>query len=248
MANKRPSVEHLRHLYVQQRKGKSKAARTRARNELVQLTKRMQSTANRRLREIRASDFAYGSTYDMTENYLEQKGDRYFKLPTEARRGRTNTETGEKYPLTNETYNYAIRLQSFLASKETTVSGQRRIEKDRFATYRANFPYANEMSDGVLRDFLKFLGNSGVKDYLDYYGEASGDEVEELADIFAHSTEEEDEKLKQLFSDYAKYADAAEKVKRGELQSIPKELRQYKFSNLRKELDTLYESIEKRSR
>ena len=248
MAKAQPSVEHLRHLYVQQRKGKSKGARTRARNELIQLTKQMQSTANRRLREIRASDYAYGSTYDVTENYLEQKGDRYFRLPTEAKRGRTNTQTGEKYPLTNETYNYAIRLQGFLASKETTVSGQRRIETERFKTYRANFPYANEMSDGVLRDFLKFLGNSGVKDYLDYYGAASGDEVEELAEIFAHSTEAEDAKLKALFEEFGRYSEAAEKLKKGEIDAMPKEFKGYNFKKFRKEIDTLYESIEKRSR
>lgn len=248
MAVKLPSIEHIRHLYVQQRKGRSKAARTRARNELLEITRNLQKTANSRLRTLRQSDYAYGSVYDTTENYLEQKGKQYFTLPTEAKRGRINPQTGEKYPLSNETYAYTLRLQSFVASKETTITGQREIEKKRFETYRQNFPFARDMSDGELRNFLRFLGNSGVHEYLDYFGEASGDEVEELADIYARANMDEVQKLNFLFDEFAQYEKAAKQVEAGTINKIPDFLSNYNFSSLRKELSNLYESIEKRTR
>lgn len=250
MAKNNPSIEYLRHLYNQQRKAESKADRLWARNQLLDLTRQMQATANGRLRSLRASDYDYGSTYDATATYLDQRGLKYFKLPAEARKtgARRDPSTKELYPLTNDTYDYAIRLHGFLESKETTVRGQREIENLRFETYRKQFPYARDMTNATLRDFLRFLGNSGVQDYLDKFGGTSDEEVEELAHYFSKTNDAEERKLFTLFNDFKKYNEEAERLKKGEIDEIPEDLQRFKPSNFRKELDKLYESIEKRSR
>ena len=119
-------IEHIRHLYVLQRTAASKGARSRARNELNKIITQMQGTANSRLRALRASDYAYGTTMDTTEAYLRQTGRQYFTKPTELAHPRRD-EAGERYPLSADTYEYALRLSGFLRSKESTISGQKRI-------------------------------------------------------------------------------------------------------------------------
>lgn len=243
---KLPSVEHVRHLYVMQRTAKSRSARTRARNELLKITKSLQGTANRRLYALRKSNYAYGTTYDTTAQYLEQRGIKNFALPTEARRGRINKNTGEKYPLTNETYDYTLRLLGFLHSKETTITGQKAIEKKRFGTYRERYTFASEMTDNDLRDFLRFLGNAGVDEYLDYYGEASGDEMEEIETIFEKANKEERKSLAGLFEDFNEFQKQTREVQDGKRADVDAGLPN--FTTLRNELKKTYEDITKRER
>ena len=240
-----PSAERLRHLYVMQTKAKSKSARTRATNELREIAKEMQQVANRRLRALRASDYAYGTVYDTTENYLEQRGQRYFNLSGDLS---TRTKIGKNQGVQAEGYELTQRLRRFLSSPETTIRGQKLTERVRFNTYRNYYAFAKDMNDSELRSFLKFLGNSGIDEYLAYYGEASGDEVEELADMWVRSGTEEQEKIKELFEQFADFQKTAKDVERGILSDKELETKTMDFTTLRKELDTIYESIEKRHR
>lgn len=245
MANKisLPSAERLRHLYVMQNKAKSKSARTRAANELLQITKDMQRVANSRLRSLRSSDYAYGTVYDTTEAYLEQRGQRYFNLSSDLR-----LKGGKAQPIQAEGYELAQRLRRFLGSPETTIRGQKLTERVRFNTYRNYYPFAKGMSDAELRSFLKFLGNSGISEYLAYYGEASGDEVEELADMWQRSGTEEQEKIKELFAEFAEFQKTARDVDKGLVSDKELFSKGIDFTTLRKELNSVYESIEKRHR
>lgn len=238
-----PTAERLRHLYVMQNKAKSQSARTRAANELQRLTKEMQRQANSRLRALRASDYAYGTVYDTTETYLEQRGQRYFNLSPDLR-----TKGGKAQPIQAEGYELAQRLRRFLGSPETTIRGQKLTERVRFNTYRNYYPFAKEMNDSELRSFLKFLGNSGVGDYLAYFGEASGDEVEELADMWVRSGTEEQEKVKELFERFADFQKTAKAVEKGLVSDKELFTKDMDFTRLRKELNSVYESIEKRHR
>ena len=245
---KLPSVEHVRHLYVMQRTAKSKAARSRARNEFNKIVTQMQGTANSRLRTLRASDYAYGTTYDTTENYLSQTGRKYFTKPTELAHPRRDA-SGEAYPLTAESYEYALRLMGFVGSKESTITGQKLIEKKRFETYRKQYQFAQDMTDEELRGFLKFLGNSHVDEYLDYFGGTSGEELEELANGLMHADKEDYRKIQALFERFHNFQIAAKEVDQGKRAELPTNSRFYiDFSSLRKELSATYESIEKRQR
>ena len=239
-----PTAERIRHLYVMQSKGKSKAARTRARNELEALTREMQKTANRRLKRLQSSNYAYGTVYDTTMQYLSQTGRKAFTLPADIRRGREQIGA--------EAYHYALRLRGFLRSKETTISGQKAIEQKRFATFRRNPTFGNlasSMSDAQLRDFLKFMGNAGVDEYLDVFGGKSGDEVEDLMYQFERADSSERARMEDLFKQYQTWADyQAEIAKYGEdAVPIPDDSMK-SYSELRKDLGALYEDISKRRR
>ena len=237
-----PTVEHIRHLYVMQTRAKSKGAGTRARNELERITREMQNTANSRLKRLRASDYAYGTTYDTTSEYLEQRGLKYFRETSEMRKGKTA-------PLTKTSYEYALRLNAFLQSKETTISGQKAIERKRFDTFRENpnFEFAREMDDGQLRNFLRFLGNSGADEYLDYFGEGSGDQLEELAYEYNRASDTQKQKMESLFEEFKRFNKYAKEVEEGKRADFPTESG-LSYSELRKELDGLYEEIAKRKR
>lgn len=232
------SISKIRRLYAQQYKGKSAAARTRARNQLKEIVNQQNRIANQRMRRLEQTDYAYGSSYDTLKQNLEQTG----------RKTLPQVKTENQIPVSASQYEQALRVRKFLASKESTVSGQKSIEKRRFETYRANYSFAEDMSDTELRSFLKFLGNSGADDYLAYFSESgSDDEMEELASMFAHADESEKDKMFDLFKEFEKWNEATEKLERGEIEEIPADYGKT-FSELRKDLSALYEGIEKRRR
>ena len=249
-----PDVAYVRHLYVQQRKADTREEREAARRELIDLTKKMQSVANSRLRSLRKSDYAYGTTYDTTEAYLEQRGKKYFTLPNEAKtRGAKRSETGEPYALTNTTYDYALRLMGFVRSKESTVGGQRAIEAKRFATYRRDHPETANMTDSVLRDFIKFMGNAGFSEYLNYNKYDSGQQMEEFAKMYEYGNDAEIRKLEALFNSFAEYQKQAAEVEEGTREEIDEgylspTMLDTKLTALRADIRKRYEKIEERSR
>lgn len=190
------------------------------------------------MKRLEQTDYAYGSSYDTLKQNLEQTG----------RKTLPQVKTENQIPVSESQYEQALRVRKFLASKESTVSGQKSIEKRRFETYRANYAFAENMSDTELRSFLKFLGNSGADDYLAYFSESgSDDEMEELASMFAHADESEKDKMFDLFKEFEKWNEATEKLERGEIDEIPADYGKT-FSELRKDLSALYEGIEKRRR
>ena len=228
----------MRRLYSQQYNAKSAAARTRARNELKAIINQQNRVVNQRMKRLEATDYDYGTTYDTMKQYMEQTG----------RKTLPQVKVDNKTPVTGEQYEQALRARKFLMSEESTVSGQKKIEKRRFETYRDKYSFARDMSDADLRSFLKFLGNSGADDYLAYFSESgSGDEVTELADMFAHADEDEKEKMFDLFKEFEKWNEATKKLERGEIDTIPEGYGKT-FTELRKDLSVVYEGIEKRRR
>ena len=172
------------------------------------------------------------------KQYLDQTG----------RKTLPQVKTDNNAPVTGWQYEQALRARNFLMSEESTVSGQKKIEKRRFETYREKYAFAQDMSDSDLRLFFKFLGNSGADDYLAYYSESgSGDEVAELAEMFTHATGDERAKMFDLFKEFERWNEATQKLERGEIDEIPDDYGKT-FSELRKDLNTLYEGIEKRRR
>lgn len=184
------------------------------------------------------TDYAYGTSYDTMKQYLDQTG----------RKTLPQVKTDNTQPVTAAQYEQALRARKFLASEESTISGQKKIERRRFETYREKYAFAENMNDAQLREFLKFLGNSGADDYLAFYSESgSGDEVAKLADMFAHADESEKDKMFGLFREFEKWNEATQKLERGEIDEIPADYGKT-FTELRKDLSALYEGIEKRRR
>ena len=235
-----PSAERLRHLFIMQSNGANAASRARARNELKQITRDLQRIANNRLRKLEQTDYAYGNVYDTTMQYFEQTGRRSFTLPKDMR-------ANAKQDIGASAYHYALRVRAFVASPETTISGQKAIERDRFETFRYSFPEAADMSDDELRGFLKFMGNSGMDAYLDVYGGYSGEEVEEILHEYIRGDAGERAKMAEIFKQYEEYAKYEEQLKAGRIKAIPKDAG-IDFATAREELSSLYESIAKRRR
>ena len=235
-----PSAERIRHLYVMQSKGATQASRTRARNELKQITRDLQKVANSRLRNLRESDYAYGSVYDTTMQYFDQTGRNSFKLPKDMRANAT-TDVGAA------SYHYALRVRAFVASPETTIKGQKAIERERFETFRYSFPEAADFTDAELRGFLKFMGNSGMSEYLDVFGGYSGEEVEEIIHAYMYGGESAISQMNEIFAQYADYAKQEELLKAGRIEAIPQNVG-IDFATARKQLSALYESVAKRRR
>jgi len=235
-----PSAERLRHLFIMQSKGASQASRTRARNELKQITRDLQRIANRRLRDLANSGYDYGNVYDTTQQYFETTGRNSFTLPKDLY-ARAKGDIGAA------SYHYALRVRAFVASPETTIKGQRSIERKRFDSFRYSFPEAADMSDDELRGFLKFMGNSGLSDYLDVYGGYSGEEVEELIHGYMYGTESDRDRMAYLFRQYDIFAQLERARDAGKIDVIPPSSGM-DFKTVRNELSKLYESIEKRRR
>ena len=232
------SLSKIRRLYAQQYSGKSAAARTRARNQLKEIVNQQNRIANQRIKRLEKTDYAYGTSYDTMKQYLDQTG----------RKTLPQVKTDNQQPVTAAQYEQALRARKFLLSEESTISGQRKIERRRFETYREKYTFAENMSDSELRMFLKFLGNSGADDYLAYYSESgSGDEVAELAEMFTHASGDERAKMFDLFREFERWNEATKKLERGEIDEIPADYGKT-FTELRKDLSALYEGIEKRRR
>ena len=172
--------------------------------------------------------------------YFEQIGRSSFKLPKDMRANAT-TDIGAA------AYHYALRVRAFVASPETTITGQKALEKERFQSFRYSFPEAAEMSDDELRGFLKFMGNSGMDAYLDVFGGYSGEEVEEILHNYMQGGEQQRAKMAEIFGQYEQYAKQEELLKAGRIEAIPKDVG-IDFATARKQLNSLYESIAKRRR
>lgn len=218
----------LRDLYVTATTNKfSPAKRKAAKAKLLEIAEEQRALANERLVDLRASEYAYGQAYDTAQNYIEQHyGDKALSFHKERKLG--------------DVYEQALRVSSFLSSRQSTVAGQKQIERQRFKTFRELSPNLAKMKTKDLREFLRFLGNTSAGEYLNFYGD-SGDERELIADLW--SKESKKEKLNDLLGQYSLYLDD---IKKG---ADPKEeARGLSALELREELYALYSSQEKRSR
>ena len=91
------------------------------------------------------------------------------------------------------------------------------------------------------------MGNSGMDAYLDVFGGYSGEEVEEILHNYMQGGDSERAKMAEIFAQYEQYAKQEELLKAGRIEAIPKDAG-IDFATARKQLSSLYESIEKRRR
>lgn len=217
-------------------KGRSKAARTRAYNQIYKEMLRQSRRANARMLALEKKDRAYGQAYDVASTYLEGKGRKRFSP-----NAKNLNDLKVEY----------LRINAFLRSSESTIRGQIKIEKKRIATYREKYSWVNEnghrvsafngISDKEMVEFFKFLGNQSVTEYLSFYNDSS-EQVEQLAELFKEDSRKQ--KLMDLFEDYQKTLKWLEENP----DTLPSDNPHIAFSELREELNTLYESARKRRR
>ena len=120
------------------------------------------------------------------------------------------------------------------------------INKERNETFREKWPELTEgKSDAWLTDFQRFLGGTGVQDFLKFFRD-SGEEVEVLGELFDDSQEAETMRpaLQELFSEYEKFNEWRDKNPDADIRDRVG----LTFTELKKELDRLYESAAKRGR
>ena len=218
-------VNRIRKLVNTARVGKSKGARTRARNELVKQLISDAKKANSRLAALRREGLDYGSAADSAEHWLGQQGRRTFSQST-----RQSIDAMEEE---------LLRLRAFLSSPQSTVGGQRRINKKRVDSFRDANLVPEDMTDSDVEDFQRFLGNMSVQEYLSFYAE-SDDAVEALADLFA----DDDGKVQDLFVQYKAFLKWREDNPFSSAEKAPG----LSFSEVKEEIDKLYEDLTKRRR
>ena len=224
---KRYDANELRDLFVKATTNKyTPAERKAAKQKLLEIAEEQRAEANERLVDLRASGYDYGQAYDTAQNYIEQHyGDRAKSFHKERSLGNI--------------YSQALQVSSFLNSKQSTIKGQKAIEKARFKTFREKSPALAKMKAKDLREFLRFLGNTSAGDYLNFYDD-SGDQREMIAEMW--EDEGKREKLNELLAQYQKYT---EEIENG---AEPTEAEGLSASELREELYALYTSPEKRKR
>ena len=220
-------MDQIRKLYVTATSNKvSDAKRKAAKSKLLEIAEDQRVEANERLVDLRASDYDYGQAYDTAQNYIEQHyGDRALSFHKQRKLG--------------DVYSQAMQIASFLNSKQSTVSGQKAIEQQRFKKFREMSPKLRTMKTKDLREFLKFLGNTSAGDYLNFYDD-SGDEREMIAELW--DDESKADKLNALLDEYEEYISD---IKNG---VEPKDARGLSALELREQLYALYTSEEKRKR
>lgn len=224
---KQYNANDIRELYVKATTNKySEATRKAAKAKLLEIAEEQRVIANERLVDLRASEYAYGQAYDTAQNYIEQHyGDRALSFHKQRKLG--------------DVYSQALQISAFINSKQSTVKGQKEIEKQRFKTFREMSPKLSKMKTKDLREFLRFLGNTTAGEYLNFYDD-SGDEREMIAELW--DDENKAEKLNDLLDEYSQYLDD---LKKG---IEPEDARGLSAAELRSELYALYTSEEKRKR
>ena len=229
------SVDRIRTLFVRAANpNNSQSTRTRARNDLYRIAEQQRSVSNSRLSSLRRSEYAYGNAYDNAQQFIErQYGENaksFYKIKNEPKN-------------LNKIYTQALATNAFISSKESTVRYQKTVEQKRFETFRNRPDFAaifGDKDDKELREFLKYMGNQYVGQYLQFF-DASADELEKIVDMFDNDTKRE--RMTALFQEFENYyKDVYENG------VDPKEARGISTTQLRQELNELYESSEKRRR
>lgn len=233
-------INLISHLYDVAVGGRSKGARTRARNQLGEILGKEVNRANQRMRELEKQRLDYGFAYDTASEYLESRGRKRFRRPTKKMLASASEDK------VRELYEETLRARQFLASEGSTVSGQKRINKKRNETFRENWPeFTDGKSDEWLTDFQRFLGDGAVQEFL-LNSYPSDEEVEMLGEIFSDDDQAEElrPKMLQLFSEYQTFLDWRESYPDANIS----ERQGLTYYELKTELDILYESASKRGR
>lgn len=237
-------VNELHRLYLKATNPQyAESTRKKARAELVKINERQRARANDRLYDLRRTEYAYGNAYDNAQNYIEQHygtdAKSFYKLTV-----------GDKENDLNSLYSQALAINSFLSSPQSTVRTQKAIEQKRFETFKSREDIAElfkDRSDAEMRDFLRFMGNESVGEYLSFYDE-SATELESIVEMY--DDENKRDKLTDLFEQFSEYyEDVFEKgvlpknaggISASELSTALEMLRQGKSNE---EIDTMINSL-----
>lgn len=238
--NRIGNINTIRALFVKATNPQNaESTRKRARAELYRIAESQRKIANSRLKALRAADMAYGNAYDNAKSYISSHyGDAaktFYKIKQDAAH-------------INEIYEQALAVNAFASSDESKVKHQRLIERKRFETFRTRESFGglfSDWSDKELREFLRYLGNENIGDYLSFYDE-SGDQLEMVAEAWRDDTARE--KLTDLLAQYNEYREQEEKAKQAGEHFEASSATGLSHSEFDKELMKLYASIAKRRR
>ncbi len=213
------SLDKLDHLFRQAAQGKSKAARTRAHNELMRLSRLYADRANKRMQALEKAGLTGSPAYKNAKSFLSMEGLKRFS-GSEKRLSKANLQA----------------MRGFLGAESSTLKGARKERKRSVDTLRERIPALKGWTDREIEGLQEFLGGEEVQVFLNLYP-ASKQVVERMAVIME---EGEKKKLEDLFAEYRKYIDSIEEG--------AEQVEGLSNVEIAREFNKLYESVEKRRR
>lgn len=166
MLIKNYTIDYIRSLYADYKSGDWSVI-----DELRDINAILSKRANTRLSSLEEKGYDYYA-YDTAVHYTQQKyGKRRF------------TTSKKILSDVDELYDNILEVNRFLRSESSTISGQKRIEKERIASFR---DMGLEINVGEERDFLRFLGTEDVRGVFEIVGNKKrGGMSGEIVDIIA---------------------------------------------------------------
>lgn len=223
--NYNADINDVRHLFDVAKNGRSKSARTRAKNKLEVILKKEANRANGRLRAMEKRGYVYGQAYDSAIYYLGLRNRKRFSAAIKS---------------LDIAYAEYLRINAYLTSPTSTPTGYRSVIERRNQTFRTFFKDP-EISDAELEDFQRFLGNQSVQLYLAFY-----DDSHQVVEKLKHLMEDDarNEMIRDLFHQYEEFITWRKEHPFDDISDA----NGLTFSELRERIDTLYESIATRRR
>lgn len=160
------TIDYIRSLYADYKSGDWSVI-----DELRDINAILSKRANTRLSSLEEKGYDYYA-YDIAVHYTQQKyGKRRF------------TTSKKILSDVDELYDNILEVNRFLRSESSTISGQKRIEKERIASFR---DMGLEINVGEERDFLRFLGTEDARGVFEIVGNKKrGGMSGEIVDIIA---------------------------------------------------------------
>lgn len=160
-----------------------------ARDILIAENNAMRRTVNRRMRELEKSGTDYGRGYNRAINFanVQYNGNKFLS---------SNQLNGDIYAIVQQ----AEEAVLFLSDPYTTVSGKRKMEKERKETFISHGWIPEDISDRRFRNFLRFLGNEETQEIMQDWT-TSGDVIEMLYDAYTSKVNSR-KKLLNAFEEY----------------------------------------------
>lgn len=215
-------VGDIRRLYTRARQKRAGAF-----EELQRVVDELRVQANRQYRSLQRSTYAWGNAFDYARGFI-------------ANRYGSNAKSFYKETDIEGLYRQGLTLNRLLSDETFSIRGLRKLEERRFASFKQNgIDIVKELGGKKkARQFLRFLGNTGASDYLDFYSSAnSGQVLEQIFEIYSENDEYR-ERITEVFQDFQVYLETAEQEKWEGMS----------FIEVRDFIEKTYESIRKRRR
>lgn len=223
--NYNADINYVRHLFDVAKNGRSRSARTRAKNRLAEVLKKEANRANGRLRAMEKKGYVYGQAYDVAIHYLGLRNRKRFSAAMKS---------------LDIAYGEYLRINAYLTSPTSTPTGYRAVIESRNESFR-ELLQDDTISDTDLEDFQRFLGNQSVQLYLSFY-----DDSKQIVERLKHVMEDEgrNEQVRDLFNQYQDFINWRKEHPFDEVSDGVG----LTFSELRERLDDIYENITTRRR